>query len=306
MIQGMIDDRHDNMSYYDLQQALPILQANLPPPFDLPQLADLCRRGIITPVVFYDRCLDKVDREAAIYGDYPTVRPHRFKGLITAEILNDFIYKHISDNNYKTTLRNAYIYEQYKAYRTWDTKNEHPITLQAGDPVALFSHEESYDSRPMTTYDQGNDDAITVGVNDLLFPAEQVKGYIDASTTYPTSKRTSEELATAQAAIDRLQAENDQLRQAQASQPVNSSSVLDTILDETNEHHAPDLKYAIELWLDLYHYNPRQHGEHTGNANTWIKTYTPYEGLKGGANSIDRIRDIASPLKKWSHSRAKG
>lgn len=44
------------MSYYSLQQAIDLFQKDLPEPslpFDLPQLADLCRQGRLTPVFPY-------------------------------------------------------------------------------------------------------------------------------------------------------------------------------------------------------------------------------------------------------------
>ena len=77
------------------------------------------------------------------------------------------------------------------------------------------------------------------------------------------------------------------------------------ILDESNENHAIDLKYAINLWLDLYVINPRAHGEHSGNADTWLKKNTGYSELKGGDGSIKRIREIATPLKKFGSTRPK-
>ena len=111
--------------------------------------------------------------------------------------------------------------------------------------------------------------------------------------------------------LQQLKAENKKLQEQleqQANQPSNKAADNDLfakILDESNENHAIDLKYAINLWLDLYVINPRAHGEHSGNADTWLKKNTEYSELKGGDGSIKRIREIATPLKKFGSTRPK-
>lgn len=158
---------------------------------------------------------------------------------------------------------------------------------------------------------------------------EAIQGYKDAYSDYLEKYKQEvsvlkghleQQAQDKQATINRLTAENqkqaDTIRQLnerleqQASEPSQSDTPADNdlfakILDESNENHAIDLKYAINLWLDLYVINPRAHGEHSGNADTWLKKNTGYSELKGGDGSIKRIREIATPLKKFGSTRPK-
>lgn len=83
--------------------------------------------------------------------------------------------------------------------------------------------------------------------------------------------------------------------------------VLQVIFDENYEHHAPDLKNAIKLWIDLYIHGKVGGNSHTGRADNWISKFTDYnaEITKADQRSIDRIREIATPLKDFGTKRSK-
>lgn len=83
--------------------------------------------------------------------------------------------------------------------------------------------------------------------------------------------------------------------------------VLQTIFDESYEHHAPDLKNAAKLWIDLYIHDKVGGNSHTGRADNWISKFTNYdaETTKADQRSIDRIREIATPLKDFGTKRSK-
>ena len=179
---------------------------------------------------------------------------------------------------------------------------------------------------------------VIEGFNDNLPPATADKiGHATITQTMPTDSQLSQQvadlkaqLAKADDTIDRQAKEIAQLKNdyealkqgygflettnkaliEQAGKDTQSDTPADNdlfakILDESNENHAIDLKYAINLWLDLYVINPRAHGEHSGNADTWLKKNTGYSELKGGDGSIKRIREIATPLKKFGSTRPK-
>ena len=80
---------------------------------------------------------------------------------------------------------------------------------------------------------------------------------------------------------------------------------LALVFDSTNANYAPDLVHALNLWLDLYHRNPKDSDSHTNKANIWLKNNTAYEYVKRGDTAMNRIREIATPLKDFGQQRAK-
>ncbi len=83
------------MSYYNLDQALRVFQDSLPDtllPFDLPQLAHLCRQNTLTPVFGYHLYISKPchheDDGRPIYAQGET---HKFKGYLTHDHLVSLI-----------------------------------------------------------------------------------------------------------------------------------------------------------------------------------------------------------------------
>ena len=80
---------------------------------------------------------------------------------------------------------------------------------------------------------------------------------------------------------------------------------LALVFDSTNANYAPDLVHALNLWLDLYHRNPKDSDSHTNKANIWLKNNTAYEYVKRGYTAMNRIREIATPLKDFGQQRAK-
>ncbi len=96
----------------------------------------------------------------------------------------------------------------------------------------------------------------------------------------------------------------------QASDPNQSHTPADgeqlaLVFDSTNANYAPDLVHALNLWLDLYHRNPKDSDSHTNKANIWLKNNTAYEYVKRGDTAMSRIREIATPLKDFGQQRAK-
>lgn len=122
------------------------------------------------------------------------------------------------------------------------------------------------------------------------------------------------ELHRAKTESNQYQKENESLKakiaELQANEPSQSDTPADgeplaLVFDSTNANYAPDLVHALNLWLDLYHRNPKDSDSHTNKANIWLKNNTAYEYVKRGDTAMNRIREIATPLKDFGQQRAK-
>ncbi|HAR74897.1 MAG TPA: hypothetical protein DCR60_01510 [Psychrobacter sp.] len=155
------------MSYYNLEQTLEVFQKKLPEtllPFDLPQLADLCRRGEVTPVFSYDKYINEGlanERELPTYLKQLTMS---FNGYLTLPDLSNLLFQ-LKETVVTST---AYVYEEIG-------------TTDKGAFVSLenycYDHFEDYHDGHIS-YSSG--DINYIGINNLLFPIEQVKEYISA------------------------------------------------------------------------------------------------------------------------------
>lgn len=171
-------------------------------------------------------------------------------------------------------------------------------------------------------------DAIDSG--DLLgldsnqhIPAQQVKewlvslnyiyeGFNDNITIDQTAKikQLREHLKVAHETINKLNLDK-QSRQAAGKADVSmqyenapaDTSTLQAILDETHEHHAPDLKHSIQLWIDLYINGAIKSDSHSNKAGQWLSKNTKY--AENAKKSTDRIKEISTPFKYWSPHRKK-
>lgn len=118
-----------------------------------------------------------------------------------------------------------------------------------------------------------------------------------------TIDRLTDELANANAKIAELVAGKDNQSDTPA-EPMGDNP-LSIIMDTKKATYAPDLVHAINLWFDLYNNDNQSTDSHTNRANTWLKKNTGYENVKRGDKSMDRIREIATPLQSFGGQRAK-
>ena len=110
-----------------------------------------------------------------------------------------------------------------------------------------------------------------------------------------------EEIKDLKATIANLQDQIDLLKTEQSEE---NNNFLKVILDDTDhERYAPDLAYAIRLWISEYVNNPKA-GSHNNKANIWIKKNTPYNGRQDDTPTR-RLRDITSPYSGWRPDRKK-
>ena len=87
----------------------------------------------------------------------------------------------------------------------------------------------------------------------------------------------------------------------QVDTPANDS-ILQTILDDSHEYHATDLKYAIQLWHDLYIDGLIGTDSHSNKADRWINSNTSY-GNYAEDSSVKRLRQVSTPLKDFGGQR---
>lgn len=152
------------MSYYNLEQTLEIFRKKLPEtllPFDLPQLADLCRRGEVTPVFSYDKYINEGLANERELPTYIKELTRDFNGYLTLPALTNLLFQ-LTETVVTST---AYIYEEIG-------KENKGIFVSLED----YGYDRFEDFAGHDSYCDGDTNCISV--KNLLFPIEQVKRYI--------------------------------------------------------------------------------------------------------------------------------
>lgn len=161
------------MSYYNLEQTISLFQNNLPDkflPFNLPQLADLCSRGEVTPVFSYRRYVIKGFIND--YGQPIHIKKDvkSFNGYLTLTDLTDLLFQ-LAET---VVTSNAYVYEEIGT-----ESNGKFVSLEKGG----YDHHDRYEEHDYhDSLSSGNTHYI--GIHHLLFPSEQVQAYIASQCTH--------------------------------------------------------------------------------------------------------------------------
>lgn len=294
------------MSYYNLEQTLEVFQKDLPEvllPFGLPQLADLCRRGGVTPVFSYAKYvsngfLDKNEQLVSLNRN-----KKYFNGYLTLPSLTDLLFQ------LKETVvtRDACVFEEI------GTENKGAWVTLEND---LYDQHDYYNEHDCLS----SGDINYIGINNLLFSIEQVQAYISSKRSNEQNKPLPSENIrdfgnptimqeipkTDKERIIELEKELAALKvelEQQTYMPADES-VLQTILNENHKSHAPDLKHAIKLWIHLYIDGAVGDDSHSNKANFWIKNNTSY-GDNHTNSSVKRLREVTTPLKYFGGKRVK-
>ncbi|MGM8870443.1 hypothetical protein ACS8E3_02010 [Psychrobacter sp. 2Y5] len=157
------------MSYYNLEQTLKEFQNKLPEkllPFDLPQLADLCRRKEITPVFSYDRYINEGLAHKRELPTYLKELTKPFNGYLTLPALTNLLFQLTETVSTST----AYVYEEIGV----ENKGAF-VSLENYGYDRFEDYHDGYNS-----YSRG--DINHIGINNLLFPTEQVQAYISSKS----------------------------------------------------------------------------------------------------------------------------
>ena len=163
------------MTPLNLEQTLSYLRERMPAPFDLPQLAHLCRTGQLTPLFAYDRYA--LDQENYDYDRIDCVT-FNLSGYLTAPELIEIIYKD------KTIELDIAIVYEFLDTISYEIKGEN-LTRMKGRKVILLDKEYNhalYQRDPKYSV-FSNNDSVTITRNDLLFDLEQLDSIAPAGNT---------------------------------------------------------------------------------------------------------------------------
>lgn len=308
------------MSYYNLKQALEILQQNLPDtvlPFDLPQLADLCNCGVLTPMVYYSRFLDTI---VVCEYDHPQlINAYGFKGYLTDKQLGDLVYeysniKNDAINQPSKLLYNADIHEIMQVDYLTGTKSNGDKNLNVGDRVALFYYKQRYDDNyQKSTSDQKEKDALTVIPDMIRFSATDIKAYIASEQTAKQNNSEQKEIAHLKKELALL---NEQLSK-QADTPadagqsqglakynadkayiINTGKALASYLwsmDNTQAIRTGDMVQQVRQVM--YNIDPNLLPDDKA-IRGWLSSIAPDYAKKGGKPSNNAPNEISLIMKK--------
>lgn len=248
------------MSYYSLQQAIDLFQKDLPEPslpFDLPQLADLCRQGILTPVFPYQGFI-------SVPVDYEdNGRPIHATGAI--EPYDSYLYSN----------------ELIKLIDGYADKLE---LWTASTPQGL--HNLDFYSRPMRHTDDDIDPiTFMVRLENILFAADDVQNYITLQyfddLTTPEQQRITE-LESEVAALKK------QVRQ-QADAPANDDKELST----RSQNLAAKIILALLDIAELDRNSPPYQYDDLSSNNRLIHDQIKANGMKVSPQKIGHWLDLA-------------
>jgi hypothetical protein len=277
------------MNYLDVQQTLDLLNKDLPPNqvrYGLTQLADLCRRGRehLTPLFYYDKCLDLLERGYDPEHDDQPIKPSTFSGYLSADSLQSLVNKTTSP---PVTLYSAIVYETYKADY---------VELTKGDRVALCS--TAHDGNPqntISTYDLKAHDAATVTHDDLRFSYDELNSYIFKHYITDLTTPEQQHIAKLESDLKQINADNakleSQLAQAHADnaklRQQNSTPAND---DKELPHNS---QAAVTRLLNvLFHMGGHDDlSAHSGTLNQQLVNYSRQERLGGASITKNFVSD---------------
>jgi hypothetical protein len=171
------------MTPLNLEQTLSYLRERMPAPFDLPQLAHLCRQGKLTPLFAYnDFAMD--------YHEYLETRAEGLDFSLLGYVTNQKLISVIESNN-PLHISIATVYECTNStsdYLTNETRQE-----LKGRIVFLlakqFNYSQYQNDENYTVF--SNKDGVTITRNDLLFDLEQLESIAPAGDTQTSQRKNA-------------------------------------------------------------------------------------------------------------------
>lgn len=236
------------MNYYDLAQTLEIFQSKLPEkllPFGIKQLADLCRRGNITPVFSHDKVIIMKEnpKDKGTGLTYLMSISVDFKGYLTSPKL---IYLFPNNNQLSIATSSAYIYE-------------------------IINSNEKNDKGSLIHLQTANQN---ITIDDLLFPNEQIQRYIEL--VYNSSLSTTEDsrISELETQLNKAKAHIEDLKKSD----INYDEAIDKKdinYDAGNEELNPKTLAAVTRLLNVLLYKASYDiSSHSGTTNTNIVEFS--------------------------------
>lgn len=293
--------------------------------YDYKKLRDLARKKLITPCFYFSGYVGSFtgghdnSLHTEIITSYFTYR------LLTEEVYNSDDYMKLPNDGVKIY---RLLEKQTGEYVDYDDGLflffEKPSNLDDAEKLKLTHMEADeirFSKRELESYitsiqpDNDNDDYFIEHVklvnDDKLKQLDSLKTENDklnarlnkASDIY---RQNQSEIKELKAQLKKVNADNAVLNE-QLSNKIDAPAddlTLQTILDESHNEHAPDLKHAINLWIDLYINKGVGGGSHSAMANNWIYGNTGYESSTE-SSPVKRLREITTPLKDFGGQRPK-
>lgn len=299
------------------------------------KVRDLARKKKITPCFYFSGYVCKLI-QGSLGGLTPALMENPYTEIMTGYFTYRLLVEQIIGEEHYITLPLYELGNEILIYRLLERQGNTEISY--GDGLALFESKP----QPFNDHQNNRSKFSCIGFDEIRFSKRELDSYIASlepvfsNNSYGKSLQDSELLTK----LEKVQAENDDLNarlftarntykqnqneikklkeknektetekaelieqlNSQAAAPADDN-ILQVILDESREDHAPDLKHAIQLWVDLYIQDGIRGDSHSSKANIWIKNNTNY--VESATSSIGRIREIATPLKDFGAKRSR-
>ncbi|MGP5546220.1 coiled-coil domain-containing protein [Psychrobacter alimentarius] len=299
------------------------------------KVRDLARKKKITPCFYFSGYVCKLI-QGSLGGLTPALMENPYTEIMTGYFTYRLLVEQIIGEEHYITLPLYELGNEILIYRLLERQGNTEISY--GDGLALFESKP----QPFNDHQNNRSKFSCIGFDEIRFSKRELDSYIASlepvfsNNSYGKSLQDSELLTK----LEKVQAENDDLNarlftarntykqnqneikklkeknekaetekaelieqlNSQAAAPADDN-ILQVILDESREDHAPDLKHAIQLWVDLYIQDGIRGDSHSSKANIWIKNNTNY--AESATSSIGRIREIATPLKDFGAKRSR-
>lgn len=310
--------------YLTLSETIQLINTNINPnnevglSVDNTKLRDLARKKQITPCFYYHGYVGEIDYHGVLQTE--VIAAYFTYRLLTEEICGYDDYMELPSDG-------------IKIYRVIERKTAEFADYDDG--LFLFY------KNPNGLNDAEKGRLSHVEADEIRFSKRELDGYIASLTNTSQDKTPVQSDSDLLAKLQSLQAENNDLnsrlctarntykqhqneikalkekiKQAgiekaklieqlniQTNTPADDLT-LQTILDESHDEHAPDLKHAVKLWIDLYINKDVGGGSHSAMANNWIYKNTGYENSTD-SSPVKRLREITTPLKDFGGQRPK-
>lgn len=225
------------MTPLNLEQTLSYLLERMPAPFDLPQLAHLCRIGQITPFTSF---------VGIIATDYAPYELETFNGYITSLEFQRLLDAQSLE---QLTIATALKFDDLNARDTWQE-----IYLAINDKAIS---ERFFKAQDRTPYDYKCNgfiyypDGISVTRNNLLFDLEQLEAIGPTINTTPADDDLREIPHQAYRTIDRILYALIQISRADNSEPYSQNNPsLNAKITTILQNDGLPLEYqAVGKWL---------------------------------------------------------
>ena len=322
--------------YLTLDEVVTTLNREVDMSCDYDKIRDLARKKKITPCFYFNGYVCELSPDQS--GE---LSPCFFETPHTEIMTGYFTYRllveQISSYDEYITLPHCEMGNEILIYRLLERQGDTQISY--GDALALFeSRPQPFDDRKNYSNRFGS-----IGFDEIRFSKQELDDYIASTQTTSDNhfiehvklvegykvqqleglknendklnarlnkaseiyRQNKSEITELKAQLEKANADNADLNE-QLSNKIDApadDNTLQTILNESHDYHAPDLKHAIQLWIDLYVNDGIKSDSHSNKAAQWISRNTDY--AENAKTSTDRIKEISSPSKYWSPHRKK-